>query len=106
MRLERCTLRCSILVARQELMDTCMALDSEVLRSALHSTQHPPKAVFRSSRKSDRNNCWSVYRVVQVGNRFDMLKAPSEFLVSLEDQECEMLLLASIEEQVEDGMGC
>ncbi len=28
MRLERCTLRYSILVARQELMDTCMALDS------------------------------------------------------------------------------
>lgn len=28
MRLERYTLRCSILVARQELMDTCMALDS------------------------------------------------------------------------------
>jgi hypothetical protein len=63
-------------------------------------------AVFRSSRKSDRNNYWSVYRAVQIDNRFDMLKAPSGFLVTLVDQECEMLLLASTEDQVEDGMGC
>jgi hypothetical protein len=77
-----------------------------VLWFALHSTQHSPMAVFRSSRKSDRNNYWSVYRAVQIDNRFDMLKAPSGFLVTLGDQECEMLLLASTEDQVEDGMGC
>jgi hypothetical protein len=63
-------------------------------------------AVFRSSRKSDRNSYWSAYRAVQVDNRSDMLKEPSASLVRPEGQECEMLVLASAEQQaLEDDMG-
>jgi len=43
---------------------------------------------------------------MQVGNRSDMLKEPSRSLVTLEGQECEMMVLASAEEQAwEDDMG-
>jgi hypothetical protein len=64
-------------------------------------------AVFRSSQKSDRNSCWSVYRAVQAGNRLDMLLGSLWSLVTPDGQECEMLMLASAEEQAfEDDMGC
>lgn len=58
-----------------------MALDSE-LSLVLHSSQHFPMAAFRSSQKSDRNSCWSVYRAVQAGNRSDMLLGPLGSLVT------------------------
>ena len=116
-------LRYNILVARQQLVDRCRALESGKMtlvkfqsldlrvmqvpeEYALHSIQHFRRGAFRWSRRLDRNNCWWVCRAVQADNHSDMLKEPSRSLVTLEGQECEMMVLASAEEQAwEDDMG-
>jgi hypothetical protein len=93
-------LRYNILVARQQLVDRCRALESE--EYALHSIQHFRRGAFRWSRRLDRNNCWWVCRAVQADNHSDMLKEPSRSLVMLAGRERELLLASAAEQVLED----